>query len=80
MNVNYNYTAREITELLDYIRPRAVIYHRSFGPEFAEALTADGVEVLIEVDDGGDVPRVEGALSLDDAVAQGDPDRVLPSS
>ena len=42
VNVNYNYTAREIAELLDYIRPRAVIYHRSFGAEFAAALTADG--------------------------------------
>ena len=33
VNVNYNYTPREVAELLDYLQPRAVIYHRSFGPE-----------------------------------------------
>ncbi|WP_020105707.1 acyl-CoA synthetase [Nocardia sp. 348MFTsu5.1] len=80
VNVNYNYTAREIAELLDYVRPRAVMYHRSFGPEFAAALTAEGIELLIEVDDGSDVPSIEGSVSFDDAVAQGDPDRALPSS
>src|ERR1700720_3913393 len=31
VNVNYNYTPREVSELLDYVRPRAVIYHRSLG-------------------------------------------------
>ena len=80
VNVNYNYTAREIAELLAYVRPKAVIYHRCFGPEFAAALTAEGVEVLIEVEDGSDAPHVEGAVSFDDAVAQGDPERVVPSS
>ena len=29
VNVNYNYTPREVQELLDYVRPRAVIFHKS---------------------------------------------------
>src|SRR5262245_42363291 len=33
VNVNYNYPPREVAELLEYLKPRAVIYHRSFGPK-----------------------------------------------
>ena len=33
VNVNYNYTPREVAELLDYVEPRAVIYHRVSGRE-----------------------------------------------
>ena len=36
VNVNYNYTPREVRELLDYVRPRAVIYHKSLGAKFAD--------------------------------------------
>ena len=38
VNVNYNYAPREVAELLEYLRPRAVIYHRSFGPKLADVL------------------------------------------
>ncbi len=38
VNVNYNYTPREIAELLEYLKPRAVIYHRSLGAKFADVL------------------------------------------
>ena len=41
VNVNYNYTPREIHELLSYIKARAVIYHRSLGSKFADVLPAD---------------------------------------
>jgi fatty-acyl-CoA synthase len=71
-NVNYNYTPREVAELLDYLRPRAVIYHRSLGPKFADVLPPASADLLISVDDGTDTPDLPGAITLDDALAQGD--------
>ena len=40
VNINYYYTPREVGELLDYVRPRAVIYHRALGAKFADVLAA----------------------------------------
>ena len=54
VNVNYNYTSREIGELLEYIQPRAVIYHRSLGAKFADVLR--GADLLISIDDGSAAP------------------------
>jgi 3-oxocholest-4-en-26-oate---CoA ligase len=80
VNVNYNYTAHEVRELLDYVRPRAVIYHKSLGAKFADVLSPDGVELLLAVDDGTTAPDLPGAVPLDDALAQGDVDQnVTPS-
>jgi acyl-CoA synthetase (AMP-forming)/AMP-acid ligase II len=42
VNVNHHYTPREVAELLDYVKPRAVIYHRALGAKFADVLP-DGV-------------------------------------
>ncbi|MEO3757051.1 acyl-CoA synthetase [Mycobacterium sp. B14F4] len=89
VNVNYNYTPREVAELLDYLRPRAVIYHRSFGPKFADVLPPATADLMIAVDDGwiagtaGDkpsVPQLPGVTSLDDALAQGDTDQPIAPS
>jgi fatty-acyl-CoA synthase len=80
VNVNYNYAPREVTELLDYLRPRAVIYHRSFGPKFADVLPPVSADLLIYVDDDDSVPPLPGAISLDDALAQGDEDRDINPS
>lgn len=74
VNINYNYTPREVGELLDYVKPRAIIYHRALGAKFADVLTGAGVDVLVSVDDESDVPELPGAVSLDDALAQGDTD------
>ena len=41
VNINYNYTPRELGELLDYVQPRVVIYHRSLGTKFADVLPPD---------------------------------------
>ena len=38
VNVNYHYTPREVAELLDYVKPTAVIYHRSLAAKFADVL------------------------------------------
>ena len=79
-NVNYNYSPREVAELFDYLRPRAVIYHRSFGPKFADVLPPASADLLISVDDGSDAPELPGATTLDDALAQGDTDQAITPS
>jgi 3-oxocholest-4-en-26-oate---CoA ligase len=70
VNVNYYYSPGEVADLLAYLRPRAIIYHRSLGAKFASVLDA---QLLICVDDGeGD--ELAGAVRLEDALAQGDSD------
>ncbi|OBJ30558.1 acyl-CoA synthetase [Mycolicibacter virginiensis] len=80
VNVNHYYTPAEAGELLDYLRPRAVIYHASLEAKFVDTLRESGAELLIRIDDGAaDVPGLD-AVSLDDALAQGDTDQgVTPS-
>ena len=81
VNINHHYTPREVAGLLDYVKPRAVVYHRSLGAKFADALPPETAELLIAVDDGSDaVDLPAGAVTLDDAIAQGDPDRRIAGS
>ncbi|WP_433520430.1 AMP-binding protein [Nocardia pseudovaccinii] len=79
VNINYHYTAREIRELLAYVRPRGIVYHRSFGPVVAET-APDGVELLISVDDGSDATEPAGTVAFEDAVRLGDADRVIATT
>jgi acyl-CoA synthetase (AMP-forming)/AMP-acid ligase II len=74
VNVNHHYSPREIRDLLDYIQPRGIIYHRSLGARFAEVLPPKGTELLISIDDGSAAPQLPGAVTLDDALAAGNPD------
>lgn len=79
VNVNYYYTPGEVADLLAYLKPRAVIYHRSLGDKFADVLCDGVAEVLISVDDG-DGTELPNTVTLEDALAQGDTDRgVTPS-
>ncbi|MFB1296629.1 acyl-CoA synthetase [Mycobacterium sp. pW049] len=80
VNVNHHYTPREVAELLDYVKPRAVVYHRALGAKFADVLPSPGCELLIEVDDGSELPGLGDAISLDDAVAQGNPEHRIIGS
>lgn len=80
VNVNYNYTPREVGELLDDVQPRAVIYHRALGAKFADVFPPRSAELLLSVDDGSAAPELPGAVSLDDALAQGNIDRDLAPS
>ena len=80
VNVNHHYSVREIRDLLDYIRPRGIIYHRSLGARFAEVLPPNGAELRVSIDDGSGAPELPGAVSLDDALAAGDADLDLPGS
>jgi acyl-CoA synthetase (AMP-forming)/AMP-acid ligase II len=80
VNINYHYTPREVAELLDYLQPRGIVYHRSLGAKFADVLPPECADLLISVDDGSTVGQLPGAVTLDDALAQGDTDRgVSPS-
>ena len=80
VNVNYHYTPREVAELLDYLQPRAVIYHRSLGAKFADVLPPDSADLLVSVDDGSAAPQLAGAVPLDDALALGDTDQGVTAS
>ncbi|WNG94569.1 acyl-CoA synthetase [Mycobacterium sp. ITM-2016-00318] len=80
VNVNHHYTPREVADLLDYVKPRAVIYHLAHGAKFADVLESLGADLLIAVDDGSDAPDIPGAVRLDDAVAQGDPQHRISGS
>lgn len=80
VNINYYYTPREVGELLDYVQPRAVIYHRALGAKFADVLVRDGADLLIAVDDGSEAPELPGAVWLEDALAQGDTDQHMTAS
>ncbi|KUI24690.1 acyl-CoA synthetase [Mycobacterium sp. IS-1742] len=80
VNVNFNYTPREVDELLSYLRPRAVVFHRSLGAKFADVLPRDGVDVMISIDDGSGAPELTGSVPLEDALAGGEADQpVTPS-
>jgi acyl-CoA synthetase (AMP-forming)/AMP-acid ligase II len=78
VNINHYYTQREVGELLEYVRPGAVIYHRSLGAKFADVLPSDGL--LVSIDDGSAAPEIRGAVSLEDALAQGDSDHSVSPS
>lgn len=80
VNVNYHYTLREVAELLDYVKPTAVIYHRSLAAKFADVLPPPTATLLICVDDEQEGPDIPGAVSLDDALAQGDTDQGITAS
>jgi acyl-CoA synthetase (AMP-forming)/AMP-acid ligase II len=80
VNINYNYAPREVAELLEYLKPRAVIYHRSFGPKFADVLPPAAADLMISVDDDSSVPQLPGAISLEDALALGDTDQHVAAS
>jgi 3-oxocholest-4-en-26-oate---CoA ligase len=80
VNVNYNYTPREVQELLEYVRPRAVIFHKSLGAKFADVFPPDSGDLLLSVEDGSAVAELPGAVSLDDALSQGNIDQNVTAS
>lgn len=73
VNVNHHYAPREIADLLAYVAPRGIIYHRALGARFADVLAAAGAELLVCIEDASGAAELPGAISLDDALAAGDP-------
>lgn len=80
VNIDYHYTAREVGERLDHVRPRSVIYHRAPGAKFADVLARGGLDLLLRVDDGSTAAELTGAVSRDDAPARGDDDHRVTAS
>jgi 3-oxocholest-4-en-26-oate---CoA ligase len=80
VNINHYYTPREVGELLDYVKPRGIIYHRGLGAKFADVLPPQTAELLVSIDDGTAAPALPGAVTLEDALAQADTDRVASPS
>jgi len=74
VNVNHHYSPRETRDLLDYVRPRGIIYHRSLGAKFAVSLddalaagksdydVAGSPDDLIMMCTGGTTGRPKGVL------------------
>ncbi|MFD6393754.1 AMP-binding protein [Nocardia sp. NPDC060259] len=79
VNINHHYTVHEIRDLLAYLRPRGIVYHRSFGPVVAEAMP-EGVDLLISVEDGSRIPEIAGATGYENAVTVGRPEPVIETS
>lgn len=79
VNVNYYYSPGEVADLLAYLKPRAVIYHRSLGAKFKDVLGEGAAEVLISIDDGSGA-ELPDAVTLEDALAQGDTDQAVTPS
>lgn len=80
VNVNHHYSPREIADLLAYLQPRGIIYHRSLGARFAEVLPPDGAELLVSIDDGSGAPELPGAVVLEEALAQGNANHTVAGS
>ena len=80
VNVNHNYTAKEVAELLSYVRPSAVIYHRGLGARFAEVLREMNLPVLVSIDDETHDAELPGAVVFEDALARGDHDLAVIAS
>ncbi|WP_197373930.1 acyl-CoA synthetase [Mycolicibacterium baixiangningiae] len=78
VNVNFHYTPREVHELLEYVKPSAVIYHRALGAKFADVLPAGAV--WVSVDDGSAVPDLPAAVTLAEALSEGDLTQSISSS
>jgi 3-oxocholest-4-en-26-oate---CoA ligase len=78
VNINHYYTPREVEELLDYVKPRGVIYHRALGAKFADVLSR--IELKVSIDDSSAAPELTGSVSLEDALAQGDTDYDVAAS
>jgi fatty-acyl-CoA synthase len=72
-NVNYQYTAAEIADLLRMLGARGVVYERGLAPLLRDALATlgDGVDVLVELDDGSDAPGLPDADDHESIVATG---------
>lgn len=79
VNINTQYTPGEIRDLLAYVKPRGIVFHRSFGPIVAAAAPQDA-ELLISVEDGSVAAEPAGTISFDEAVRRGDAERAIPTS
>jgi len=80
-NVNYRYTADELTYLFRDARPAVLVYGARFAPVLAEVLPClDRRPVLLQVDDGSGAQMLDGARDYEAALAAADPALGAPDS
>jgi fatty-acyl-CoA synthase len=74
-NVNYQYTATEITELFRMLGTRGVVYERGLAPLLRDALAElgedGGIDVLVELDDDSGEASLDGSVDFESIVAAG---------
>jgi fatty-acyl-CoA synthase len=75
-NVNQHYRPAELADLLRHVDPRAVVYHRRYGPLVAAACDTAAL-VLVDVDDGSGVAPLPGSTAFE-SVATALTDGPLP--
>jgi fatty-acyl-CoA synthase len=68
-NVNYQYTAAEIADLLRMLGARGVVYERGLAPLLGDVV--EKLELLVELDDGSDGPSLPGAVDYESLAASG---------
>jgi len=74
-NVNYRYVAEELEYLLTDAHARAIVYHSAFAPTLAEIRDRlEGLDVLLQVDDGSGHALLPGAQWYEEALAAASPE------
>ena len=74
VNVNYRYLDDELLYLLEDSQSEALVFHSSLGDRVARvAGRAARLKLLLEVDDGGDVGSVAGAVPYETALVGAEP-------
>lgn len=80
-NINYRYTADELTYLFDDAKPSVLVYGAAFAAVVAEVLPRlQQRPLLLQVADDSGAPLVDGALDYEDALAAADPADGIPDS
>ncbi|MEO1062506.1 MAG: acyl-CoA synthetase [Actinomycetota bacterium] len=75
-NVNYRYVAEELEYLLRDAATRAIVFHSSLAPILDEVRgRIDGLDVLLQVDDGSGHGLLDGAEWYEEVLATAKPER-----
>ena len=76
VNVNYRYGPAELAYVLNDSGASAVLYQRSFSPTLVQALPLlERSPLLVCIDDGTDVPHLDGAIDYEEAIRSSPSDR-----
>ncbi len=71
-NVNYRYTADELTSLFEDARPKVCVFHAELAPTLAQVLQrVSGIDVLVQVADDSGNDLLPGAIAYEELVASG---------
>lgn len=80
-NVNYRYTAAELTQLFGDARPAVIVYHAVFAPVLRTVLKElPERPLLLQVADDSEEPLLPGALDYEEALARATAGAVPPAA